>query len=432
MCRNIVKKFAYRSCDVYIKTENKMDALLNTTQNDILNYAIENGIIDISYVQEKIEAMKNEELLRKHPYKIWGGKDGKWYTYLPDEERGRVLKKRNSEDEIKKVVVKYWKEQSENPTVKEVFEEWNDRRLELKKISQATHLRNKQIFNRHYSEFGNTKIKSLDQEKIESFLEEQVPKFNLTAKAFSNLKSITRGFLKRAKKRKLISFNVEEIFDELDMSETDFKISIKEDYEEVFSEEELPIMLEYLTENQDIHNLGILLMFITGMRIGEVVALKYEDFLNDGNAINIKRTETRYKDENDNYTVSIKDFPKTRAGVRQVIIPKDYQWIYKSLRKINTFGEYVFMYHDKRLSTQAIRMRMKRICEKLNIYPKSPHKARKTYGSILLDSNIDNRMIISQMGHTNISCTENHYHRNRKSVETKIDILSSIPEFMAK
>ena len=59
--------------------------------NDILRFIINNGMIDISDVQDSMEAMKREELLKKHPYKIWQGKDGKWYTYLPDEGKGRSM-----------------------------------------------------------------------------------------------------------------------------------------------------------------------------------------------------------------------------------------------------------------------------------------------------------------------------------------------------
>lgn len=43
-------------------------------------------------------------------------------------------------------VISYLKTKIENPTIKEVFHEWNDRRLELKKISQASHPRFKQVF----------------------------------------------------------------------------------------------------------------------------------------------------------------------------------------------------------------------------------------------------------------------------------------------
>ena len=49
---------------------------------ELLKYAVENGMINTALVQEKIEMQKREELLNKHPYKIYQGKDGKWYTYL--------------------------------------------------------------------------------------------------------------------------------------------------------------------------------------------------------------------------------------------------------------------------------------------------------------------------------------------------------------
>ena len=73
------------------------------------------------------------------------------------------------------------------------------------------------------------------------------------------------------------------------------------------------------------------------------------------------------------------------------------------------------MKDGERILTQAMRMRFKRICKKLGIFHKSPHKIRKTYGSILLDNQIDNKLIMEQMGHTDILCTEEHYHRNRKN-----------------
>ncbi len=39
---------------------------------------------------------------------------------------------------------------------------------------------------------------------------------------------------------------------------------------------------------------------------------------------------------------------------------------------------------------------------------------------------------MEQMVHTDIACTENHYHRNRRSIDAKSQIISSIPEFQAK
>lgn len=394
---------------------------------ELLKYMDDNGIIKLSCVRKQIEMADRKRYLSNHPYKIWQGKDGYWRTYLPDKEKGRKMLKRKSEKEIKNFIIDYWKEEMENPTIQDVFNEVNNRRLQLKKISPSTHARNQQIFNRHYKEFGKRRIKSVDIFEFEEFLEEQISECNLTVKAFSNLKTITRAFLKRARKRKLIDWIPDVLFQDLDTSESEFKRVIKEDKEEVFDEEEFPIFMNALMEKPDLRNLGILLMFITGIRVGELVALKFSDF--DGNSIKIQRTETRTINDEGKTEYRIKDFPKTEAGVRTVVIPEDYSWIYKRLKMCNPFEEYVFFDKGKRFTTNVIRTRMYTMCKKSKVVQKSPHKARRTYASILLNNNVDERFITDVVGHTDIRCTENYYHKNRRSIERKIEIVSSLPEF---
>lgn len=68
-------------------------------KNIDLQYAIDNGIIDLPNIQSMIEMTRKQELLNKHPFKVWYGTDNKWHTYLPDEEKGRVPRKRNSKEE---------------------------------------------------------------------------------------------------------------------------------------------------------------------------------------------------------------------------------------------------------------------------------------------------------------------------------------------
>ena len=139
-----------------------------------MNFALQEGIINLQDIEKQIEMKKNQEYLKQHPYKIYQGNDGKWYTYLPDDEKGRVQRKRNTKKEIEDIVIQYQKEKEENPTISEVFTEWNDRRLAMKKISAATHLRNQQIFDRHYKDFGKRKIGSVSEEEFGDFLEEQI------------------------------------------------------------------------------------------------------------------------------------------------------------------------------------------------------------------------------------------------------------------
>ena len=61
-----------------------------------------------------------------------------------------------------------------------------------------------------------------------------------------------------------------------------------------------------------------------------------------------------------------------------------------------------------------------KILQGAKLTPKSPHKARRTYGSILLDNNVDERMVTDLRGHTDIRCTEGYYHKNRGSIDRNL------------
>lgn len=392
-----------------------------------MKYAIENDIINLEHVQEQMYMKERGELLKKHPYKIWKGKDGKWCTYLPDENKGRILKKRISKKAVEDIVISYYKEEIENPTVKSVFNQWISEKLEYNEISKSTYDRYQTDFKRYFMSgdmFGNKKIKSISDKDIERFIKKTIAEQNLTAKSFGNLRLLIYGIFKKC--RKSIDFSITQVVNDMQISKKSFKKTIKENSLEVFDEEELAKISDYLMSNVDMINLGILLMFSSGMRIGELCTLKPCDI--EANIIKIRRTETIYKGDNGKLIYDVKEFPKTEAGVRDIVIPTNDIWILKKLCHMNPFGEYLFENNRERIKALFFRKRLYSICCECGITPKSPHKIRKTYGSILLDNGVDKRFILEQMGHADILCTENHYHRGRKTIDKKTEIINSIEE----
>ncbi len=410
--------------------ENLMNDVYQELQN-VLSRADGSAKIDLSYIQDKINMqLERKELLAQHPNSIKQGPDGYWRTYLPSVNGKRKLIKKSTREKLEDALVEYMTKEDINPTVREVFDEWNAWALSMKKIAPATYSRNQQTFNRHYEEFGNRKIKSVSVDDFVNFLERQIPEHQLTAKAFANLKCITGKFIKRAKRRKLIDYTADDVFHQIDTSDREFKQIVKDDSEEVFNVEETDKIIRYLIENPDIWNLGLLLMFVSGLRVGELVALHWEDFKSD--VILVRRTETRFQDDNGKYIYQVKDFPKTKAGVRTVAIPQAFHWIYDAVRELHDDEEFVFVHNGVRMRTTCMRKRFQRICEKLEIPPRSPHKIRKTYCTILFENKLDSKLITKQMGHTDISCSEIHYHRFRGDVEEAIEKVSAIPEFQQK
>lgn len=371
-----------------------------------------------------MEMRKKEAILKNHPYKIWQDSTGKWYTYLPDEKRKRVLRKRQTKKAIEDVIVSFYKEQEENPTIKDLFNEWLTAKVEREEISLQTKERYERQYEQCFCEFGTYKIKSISEYDIEDFVLDAIHKHRLTQKGFSNMRTLLFGIFKTAKKKRLVSFSITEVMSDIELSRKCFRKTTKKDSEEVFMVDELPKITNYLEENKDIVNLGILLLFKTGLRIGELAALKQQDITD--NVIHVCRTEIRYKDEQGQLRYEVRDFPKTEAGVRDVVIPDNCKWIIKAIKRLTPFGKYLFESNGERIRTYVFRGRLYRVCAQNGIERKSPHKIRKTYGSILLDGNVPESTIVSQMGHTTIDTTKRHYYKNRRDTVQISDAINSV------
>lgn len=389
------------------------------SMDTLLNELLKNGILDETVIC-KIKEMENQEYLKKHRYKIYQNKDGRWVTYLPDRKRIQ----RKDRAELEKLIVSYYKDNASDPTINDIYALWNKRRVEIGKIKPSTATRFDHDFEKFFADFGKERISMVTPNDISTFLEDQVAKYHLSRKAFSNLKTLTKGIFKKAKRMGLFTYSVEMIFQDLDMSEADFKPKIVDDAKEIFYDDEIEMVTKYCKDHlDDLSCLGVLLLFATGLRVGEVVCLKGSDILNG--EIYVHRTETQFRLNGKNY-FEVSEYPKTPAGIRRVIVPDSYLWLLDILKKAPDF---IFIgMHGNRMHTNQIRKRLYQICKKLDIPLRSPHKLRKTYGTILLDNHVDSKMIEKQMGHTDITTTELHYHRDRKRAQQKREIINSIAE----
>ena len=404
---------------------------IEVSDNEVLEYIKNSGTIDITHIQTLIMTKKEKEYLDMHPWKISNLKNGKWSTYLPldDGKRKKVVK--NTQKEIEQVVIDFYQDKNRNPTIGELFVKWNAERLEYGMISGRSYDRYNSVFKRHFSDMSQMQINDVTIDSILKFLMIEKRDKELSRKSFNLLKSALIGIIETADDNKLLPFDFLRFQADLRRltKRMRFIEKIKDDEDEVFDEEEYEKIVMHLRNNADTKNVALLLMFVTGMRIGELVAIKNECVLDD--CIKVCRSETRYYDpESGRYVYDVQEHPKTSKGFRRVVLPPDYNFLLKKLKLLNPFGEYVFTDETgKRLTVNCISRRLKRVCKELNLKPRSAHKVRKTVGTIYFDAKVDQKFILDQMGWSNVAVGEVHYHRNRKSVERKWQMLGAISEF---
>ncbi len=182
--------------------------------DELLKYAVDNGMIDLSYVQEQIEIKKRSELLEQHPYKIWEGKDGKWYTYLPDGE-GRKLKKRTTQNAIEELIIEHYskeaKQQNKMKKEKEIWDNRFDTNFELWKnkqiaygVSSNTVSKYEYDYKRFFqgTAFEKIDIRDVTEEDRTVFMVSRIKKLNLREKAGKALWGYIIGIFRSARIKK--------------------------------------------------------------------------------------------------------------------------------------------------------------------------------------------------------------------------------------
>ncbi len=394
--------------------------LENMEERELLQYALEHGMIDVSYVQEQIEMNKRRELLEKHPYKIWEGRDGKWYTHFYDDNGNRIIRKRKTKNEIEDLVCDYWKEKSENPTIEEVFREWISKKLKYKEIQKGSADRYETDFKRFFVEsgFSQKHIKQIEEDDIEEFVRVQIVAHDLSEKTFSGMRIVIKGIFQYAKKKKWTKISISEFFGDLDISKNSFKKTVRESEKEVLSEDEVPILVDYLSRSGSIWDLGVLLSIQTGVRVGELAALKKTDL--HGNILKIRRTETREKNSEGKNILYVKEFTKTEAGMRNIILAPNGINTIKAILEINPNGEYLFENSEgKRIRGNTFNKHLDIVLKKLNLNHRSMHKLRKTYCTMLINSGCDDSLVMRQMGHSSIDTSRKYYYFSNRNIDNQ-------------
>ena len=394
-----------------------------------MNYAVENGIINLDTIQAEIEMNERIKFLEKHENKIWQGANGKWYTYLPgaNTKDGRKLVKKSSKKALEDSIVEYYKQLETDPYIKDIFYMWLDSKLSYGEILKQTYDRYETDFYRFFenTELYNIKFKYITEPILEDFIKTTIHDKKLSAKGWANLRTLINGVFKYAKKQGYTKLSITQFMGDLDISKKSFRKVIKSDGEMVFTDEEIDMIVNYINNAEpSIINLGIILSFQAGLRSGELSALKYSDL--NGHILTVSKTEIRYKDANDgHYIFEVRECTKGEDGIRNVVITDSAIKTMKQARRLNPFGEYLFMKDGQRIKGKAFTVKLVKICNILGITARSIHKARKTYGTKLLNAGINEKLIEKQMGHTDIATTKGYYFYNNKKLEETIDIITS-------
>ena len=189
---------------------------------------------------------------------------------------------------------------------------------------------------------------------------------------------------------------------------------------EALEKQEQTKLEKYILENKKWYHYGILISLYTGLRLGELVALKWQNVDLNNKVIYIEKAVSIILQNHK--TLTIEDTPKTASSVRVIPISKQLLNILKELKQ-NSTNDFVLVSHNnKQLQPRAYQKSFENLLKKLKIKHYGFHSLRHTFATILLENSIDIKTISELMGHSSPTITLNRYvHTNlnnkRKAME---------------
>jgi len=283
------------------------------------------------------------------------------------------------------------------------IKEWLENYVEHS-VKLRTFLIYKSVADKHLNPcLGNYDLDELSPKILQTFISKSLKEGNLkggqlSANSVNLIISVLKTSLKTAY--------------ELDYIKTDVASKIrrpknKEKSVSCFTLAEQRKIENYILSKDDPKKFGILLCFYTGLRIGELLALKWEDINLKDKTININKTCYYVKRSEDKW-IRIEDTPKTTASQREFPFPKQLTDLIKRYKKISP-SPYVVSYKGKPVSIRSYQKTFEYLQRKLNIPRKGFHAIRHTFATRSLECGMDVKTLSEILGHRSPTVTLSRY-----------------------
>ncbi len=282
------------------------------------------------------------------------------------------------------------------------------------------------VINNHIlPELGSLKISDIDTTLINNFLFEKAEKGSLRQQKplspayVKSIMLIINAALKFAVNEELCKPLKNPIHKPVD---TPKKL-------EILSAENQKRLENEIFENSSCNNIGILISLQTGLRIGEICALKWENIDFEKSIIQVRHTIARVINEDTKSGFSsclIIDSPKTKASLRDIPISKELVMVLKKIRA-ESVSEFVVSKKKDFVSTRTYEYRFHTLLKRLGIPPINFHALRHTFATRCIEAGVDVKSLSEILGHANVGITLNTYvHSSMELKRIQLKKLSAL------
>ncbi len=178
----------------------------------------------------------------------------------------------------------------------------------------------------------------------------------------------------------------------------------------VLSRAEQKRLILYLTTEMDSVKFGVLLALLTGMRIGEVCALKWEDISVRDEKIRISSTLQRIQqsESGDKRTQVVITAPKSAKSVRSIPMSPLALGLCLEMECPNPKA-YILTGTTEYMESRVLQYRLRKYTAECNLEGVHFHTLRHTFATRCMEVGVETKVLSDILGHSSISITLDRY-----------------------
>ena len=303
------------------------------------------------------------------------------------------------------------------------FSEYCDEWLMLcrSRVKESTYVKYLSILEKHIKPgLGSRSPLSLTTAAIEGFSYGLLQEKGLSVKSVRDILTVLHGILRYIRRQDPRMPGIEVIYPKEEKREM-----------RVLSVQEQEIFSRYLLKDMDESKFGVLLALMTGMRIGEICALRWGDVDLNEKAIHIRHTMQRIKNTapgGDRKTKICITAPKSKRSVRDIPITQYTAELCAHWQEKDSAAFLLTGSKERFMEPRRLQYKMRQYTRACGLENVHFHTLRHTFATRCVEADFEIKSLSEILGHSSSTVTLERYVHS--SMELKRSNMNKLPKLL--
>ena len=306
---------------------------------------------------------------------------------------------------------------SNNMTLPEAVELFFTEREQKRKLKESTVSRYRYVVRQYIQpQLGAAPLYTLTEERVAAFYQ-RLQGQRLSPKSARDVGVLLRAILRTATKRGCSCTGVN----------AELPICKKRQVE-IFTEPEIVQLAHHIMDAPDLTGLGVLLTLNSGLRLGELCALRWSDIDLHAGFLRVEREVQRLYEQG--RTRLVVQPPKSESSLRRIPLPADILSLLTAHNPKNAGSVCLLTGAAAPLEPRTMQNRYRALLKRAGVPYRNFHALRHTYATRCIEQNVDVKSVSEMLGHSDVRITlQTYVHVSLRHKQQAVQSICFLPLF---